>query len=86
MLFPSSKLRLFVTLIVFYKRFWIPSYVFLLVWFFLQTYDLILEDGTNHVAYATHIFGFVLGTIVAMAWKELAVDTDRKIDELKEEF
>lgn len=86
MLFPSSKLRLFVTLIVFYKRFWIPSYVFLIVWFLLQTYDLILEDGSNNVAYATHIFGFVLGTIVAMAWKELAVDTDRKIDELKEEL
>ncbi|MDI9232709.1 hypothetical protein [Limnohabitans lacus] len=47
---------------------------------------LVLEDGSQHVAYATHIFGFILGTIVAMAWKELAVDTDRKIDELKEEL
>jgi len=86
MLFPSSKLRLFVTMIVFYRRFWIPAYVFLLVWFFLQTYDFVLEDGNHQVAYATHIFGFILGTIVAMAWKELAVDTERKIEELKEEI
>ena len=84
MLFPSSKLRLFVTLIVFYKRFWIPAYLFLLVWFALQTYDLFLEDGNHQVAYATHIFGFIVGTIVAMAWKELAVDTDREINQLKE--
>ena len=83
MLFPSSKLRLIITIPPFFKRFWIPSYIFLIMWIVLQLYDFSNENGENNVAYATHIFGFVIGVISAMAWKEMAVDTDRELSELK---
>jgi len=84
MLFPKSKLRLIIILPLFYKRFWIPSYIFLVSWLALQAYDIFTDDGQSHVAYATHIFGFIIGIIAAMTWTELAVDTDRKLTELTE--
>ena len=84
MLFPKSKLRLIVTIPPFFKRFWIPSYVFLLLWIVLQVYDLLSSGGKSNVAYATHIFGFVIGMIAAMSWKELAEDTDRQLDDMNQ--
>ncbi|MBU3638194.1 rhomboid family intramembrane serine protease [Polynucleobacter sp. AP-RePozz3-80-G7] len=84
MLFPKSKLRLIITIPPFYKRFWISAYIFLLLWIGLQAYDILTDKGQSGVAYATHIFGFIVGVIAAMAWKEMAPDTDRKLGELME--
>jgi membrane associated rhomboid family serine protease len=85
MLFPKAKLRLIITIPPFFKRFWISAYIFLLLWIALQGYDIFTDDGQGEVAYATHIFGFVVGVIAAMSWKEMAPDTDRKLSELMED-
>ncbi|MEQ9115648.1 MAG: rhomboid family intramembrane serine protease [Rickettsiales bacterium] len=84
MLFPKSKLYLVITTKVFYRKLSVTSYIFLLFWIALQLYNLLIENGHSRVANATHIFGFILGVIAAMAWKELAADTDRKLVKLAE--
>lgn len=85
MLFPKSKLRLIIILPPFYKRFWVPSYAFLLLWIALQFYDIFTNSGENSgVAYATHILGFFIGMVGGMFWKEYAEDTEQRLKELSE--
>jgi len=86
-LFPKSKLRLIFLIPPFFKRFWLPSYLFLIYWVLLQVYDGMTDTNTvGGVAYATHIFGFIIGIACGIAWKENAEDTDRKLLTLSEDI
>jgi membrane associated rhomboid family serine protease len=84
MLFPNAKLRLLITIPPFFKKFLIPAYIFLLLWMGQQVYEILSTDGRSNVAFATHIFGFLIGVIGAMAWKELAENTKQQLDEFSE--
>ena len=85
-LFPNAKLRLLIIIPPFFKRFWVPSYVFLLFWIGLQLYDILTDtQEQSGVAYATHILGFLIGVIAGMYWKEAAEDTEQRLNELYEE-
>lgn len=85
-LFPNAKLRLLIIIPPFFKRFWVPSYVFLLFWIGLQFYDIFVDTREQGgVAYATHILGFLIGVVGGMYWKEAAEDTEQRLNELYEE-
>ena len=84
-IFPHSKLRLIFTIPPFFKRFWVPAYVYLIFWILLQLYDIFTNtEASSGVAYATHALGFLIGMTCGMTWKELGSDTESKIEKLKE--
>jgi membrane associated rhomboid family serine protease len=81
-IFPKAKLRIIPFLRTPYLRAW----QFSVAWIALQIWDAVaLGERTTHIAYATHIAGFVIGLVAGVAWKEFALDTDRLIAELTEE-
>lgn len=80
--FPKAKLRIIPFLRVPYLRAW----MFAAAWVALQMWDIVtVGESASGVAYATHIGGFVIGLVAAVAWKEFALDTDRLIAELTDE-
>lgn len=80
--FPRAKLRI----IPFLRVPWMRAWVFSCLWLGLQVRDMFVigEDGAG-IAYPTHIGGFIIGLVAGVAWKELALDTDRLIAEVYKE-
>jgi membrane associated rhomboid family serine protease len=77
--FPKAKLRIIPFLRVPYLRAWL----FAAAWVTLQLWDaVVVGESAGGVAYATHLGGFLIGLVAGVAWKELALDTDRLIAEL----
>jgi len=81
-LFPRAKLRVVPFLRVPYLRAW----VFASAWVALQLWNAAaLGEIAGGVAYATHLGGFIIGLVAGVAWKEMALDTDRLIAELSDD-
>jgi membrane associated rhomboid family serine protease len=69
-LFPAAKMRMVLFLGIFFKRFWVPAWAFLLYWGALQLLSLAFgSGGDDKVAYAVHVGGFAVGVLAAMVWK-----------------
>lgn len=69
-LFPSAKMRMVLFLGIFFKRFQVPAWAFLLYWGALQSLSLMFgSGGEDNVAYAVHVGGFAVGVLSAMVWK-----------------
>jgi membrane associated rhomboid family serine protease len=77
--FPRAKLRLFPFLRTVNLRAWLFS----LIWLAMQIWSAFASGEADGTAYNTHLAGFAIGVVAGMAWKELALDTDQLIDELK---
>lgn len=76
-LFPRAKLRI----LPFLRFIWFRAWFFSVIWIGLQIWDA-FTVGEKGVAYFTHIAGFIIGIVAGLAWKELALDTDRLIAQL----
>lgn len=65
LMFPRARVDVIAIIIVFIKRFTIPAWVLLAVWFGLQLISTFAmrDDG---VAYIAHIGGFVAGAVLAL--------------------
>jgi membrane associated rhomboid family serine protease len=69
-LFPSARMRMVLFLGIFFKRFQVPAWAFLLYWGALQSLSLMFgSGGEDNVAYAVHVGGFAVGVLSAMVWK-----------------
>ncbi len=68
-LFPA-RMRMVLFLGIFFKRFQVPAWAFLLYWGGLQLLSLMFgSGGEDNVAYAVHVGGFAVGVLSAMVWK-----------------
>lgn len=65
LLFPRARVDVIAIIIVIIKRFTIPAWVLLMVWFGLQIFSGLsgVDDG---VAYVAHAAGFVAGVVLAL--------------------
>jgi membrane associated rhomboid family serine protease len=69
-LYPKARVQTLVVLIVFITFWWIPAWVFLGYWFFIQFVATSMEASatathqTGGVAFAAHVGGFVAGLIL----------------------
>jgi membrane associated rhomboid family serine protease len=65
LLFPRARVDVIAIIIIFIRRFTIPAWVLLAVWFGLQLVSglTLVDDG---VAYAAHAAGFVAGIVLAL--------------------
>lgn len=65
LLFPRAKVDVIAIIIIFIRRFTIPAWVLLAVWFGLQLLSSVtlIDDG---VAYVAHAAGFIAGVILAV--------------------
>ena len=65
LLFPRARVDVIAIIIIFFKRFTMPAWVLLLVWFGLQLVSGVaaVNDG---VAYVAHAVGFVAGGVLAL--------------------
>lgn len=80
--FPRAKLRI----IPFLRVPWLRAWAFSCLWLGLQLRDMFaIGEGGAGIAYPTHIGGFIIGLVAGVAWKELALDTDRLIAEVYKE-
>ena len=64
-MFPKSRVKMI--FILFFKKFHIPAFLFLIIWFVQQLYSGIgtwSNSSTGGVAWWAHIGGFVFGVIV----------------------
>jgi membrane associated rhomboid family serine protease len=69
-LFPAARMRMVLFLGIFFKRFQVPAWAFLLYWGALQLLSLVFgSGGEDNVAYAVHVGGFAVGVLAAMVWK-----------------
>ncbi len=65
LMFPRARVDVIAIIIVFIKRFTIPAWVLLAVWFGLQLVSTFAMRGDG-VAYIAHIGGFVAGAVLAL--------------------
>jgi membrane associated rhomboid family serine protease len=66
--FPQAKILSLVPIFIFITFLWIPSWLFIVFWFFMQYFNGILSISTSHlggVAWFAHIGGFVFGFVTA---------------------
>lgn len=65
LMFPRARVDVIAIIIIIIKRFTIPAWVLLMVWFALQVFSTLArtEDGT---AYVAHAAGFVAGIALAV--------------------
>lgn len=65
LMFPRARVDVIAIIIVIIKRFTIPAWVLLLVWFGLQVFSSLrmVDDG---VAYIAHAAGFLAGGVLAL--------------------
>ncbi|ATQ55528.1 rhomboid family intramembrane serine protease [Paracoccus yeei] len=65
LLFPRARIDVIAIIIVFIKRFTLPAWVVLMLWFGIQLFSgyAMLDDG---VAYVAHIGGFLAGGVLAL--------------------
>jgi membrane associated rhomboid family serine protease len=69
-LFPAVRMRMVLFLGIFFKRFQVPAWAFLLYWGALQVLSLMFgSGGEDNVAYAVHVGGFAVGVLSAVVWK-----------------
>lgn len=83
-LFPGARIRMFLFLGLFWKRFTVPAWVFLPYWIGLQLLSIAMgsQDG---VAYAVHAGSFAAGAIGAIIWKTSYMGADEKLATFKRE-
>ncbi len=72
--FPHAKVLSLVPIFIFITFLWIPAWLFIVFWFFMQYLNGLLSISSSYtggVAWFAHIGGFVFGFIVAkyMAYK-----------------
>jgi membrane associated rhomboid family serine protease len=69
-LYPKARVQTLVVLIVFFTFWWIPAWVFLGYWFFIQFVETTMTASasaaqqTGGVAFAAHVGGFVAGLLL----------------------
>lgn len=65
LMFPRARVDVIAIIIIFIKRFTIPAWVLLLVWFAIQVFSgaTMADDG---VAYIAHVAGFIAGIGLAL--------------------
>jgi membrane associated rhomboid family serine protease len=83
-LFPGARIRMFLFLGLFWKRFTVPAWLFLPYWIGLQLLSIAMgsQDG---VAYAVHAGSFAAGAIGAIIWKTSYMGADEKLATFKRE-
>lgn len=65
-LYPKAKVLAVLPLFVFIQTFVLPAFVFLGIWFAIQTVSGLMSSAETGVAWWAHIGGFVAGAIVAL--------------------
>lgn len=65
LLFPKARIDVIVIIIVFIKRFTIPAWVLLLLWWGIQLFSA-LAAADDGVAYIAHMAGFGTGIVLAL--------------------
>lgn len=73
-MFPKSKVKILV--IIFFRSFWIPAFLFLIAWFGMQLMSGIGDLSTSSsqsagVAWWAHIGGFVFGLVFGFIYRFL---------------
>lgn len=69
LLFPKARVDVIFFIFVFFKRFTIPAWIVLMVWFGLQIFNGIGVDTSNGgVAYWAHIGGFAAGLLLTLPY------------------
>ena len=68
-LYPKARVQTLVVLIVFFTFWWLPAWVFLGYWFFIQFVATSLTATQAHhqtggVAFAAHVGGFIAGLVL----------------------
>ncbi len=68
-LYPKARVQTLVVLIVFFTFWWLPAWVFLGYWFFIQFIATSLTATQAHhqtggVAFAAHVGGFIAGLVL----------------------
>ncbi len=66
--FPHAKILSLVPIIIFITFLWIPAWLFIIFWFFMQYFNGLLSISASHmggVAWFAHIGGFLFGVVVA---------------------
>lgn len=67
-LYPKARVQTLVVLIVFFTFWWIPAWVFLGYWFFIQFIATSVTATQSHqtggVAFAAHVGGFIAGLVL----------------------
>jgi membrane associated rhomboid family serine protease len=75
-MFPASKVRILVVLIIFFPRFTVPAFMFLGIWIVQQlisgfgSLGLETADSGGGVAWFAHIGGFVFGAIMGLFYRQ----------------
>lgn len=86
-MFPKSRIKMI--FIVFFKKFYIPAFLFLIFWFLQQVYMVKFESGDENgggVAWWAHIGGFVYGLIVGAYFKYRYKDIIEEKSQLKPDY
>lgn len=65
LLFPKARVDVIAIIVIFIKRFTIPAWVLLVVWFGLQLFSTFFA-GDDGVAYIAHAAGFLAGIVLAI--------------------
>ena len=79
-LFPKAKIFIMPMI----RKFWIRPWLFSAIWLIPQIINAFkIDEVLSGIAYWTHFGGFLIGLLSAAAWKELAEDTQTKLDQLQ---
>lgn len=68
LLFPKARVDIFVFLVFIIRVIPVPAWMVLAVWFGLQLFNGLSENGTSAVAYWAHAGGFVAGFLMTLPW------------------
>jgi membrane associated rhomboid family serine protease len=66
LLYPHARVLAVLPIFVFLQFFVLPAFVFLGIWFLIQTFSGLASPVESNVAWWAHIGGFVAGAIVAL--------------------
>jgi membrane associated rhomboid family serine protease len=74
-MFPKSKIKVFFFMVVFFRSFYIPAFIFLGLWFAQQLFSGLgsfnaVSTASDGVAWWAHIGGFVFGLIMGFFLKK----------------
>lgn len=69
LLFPKARVDVIFFFLVFFKRFTIPAWIVLIIWFGLQIFNGVGADlSGGGVAYGAHIGGFIAGFLLTLPY------------------